>query len=223
MIAYPTSKNPRRGDPSSSSPANNGPARWLLPICAVISGCFVMSIMMTMGCGFQAQASGISDGGSSWWRKSDDPIPGIDNAAISVITLYSGPIEESLPFVVWSDMSSRRGAGGTDHQVLSNGKPTRGASYTGHHATKGKENMAFHAETTDGVTGTIQFGERTYDFANGRLFLISTQQESAEILQLPIDTANMSTDMEKLLEFAEANPAIEAFFQHRKPAREESP
>ena len=213
MNSYPPERKPRK--PVKSREVTGAP-KWVLIGVSVITGSIVMSGMMLIGCGHTAQVSGITDAGSSWTTKSDDPTPGIHNAAVSMITLFSGP-EEGVKFVVWSDMSGRRGGGGTNSGNPSNGNANRGASYVGRHTATDREAVEFKAETKDGVSGTIRFGETTYDFANGKLFLVSSQQQPAEILQLNIDTADIPNEMEPLMEFAKGNEPIQAFFQKNKP------
>ena len=213
MKTYPPKRKPRK---TVKSREVTGAPKWVLIGVSVITGSIVMSGMMFLGCGFQAQLSGITDGGSSWWTRSDDPTPGIHNAAVSMITLFSGP-EEGVKFVVWSDMANRGGDGGSNSGNMLNGNKNRGASHVGRHTAPGREPIGFTAETKDGVTGTIRFGETTYDFANGKLFLVSSQQQPAEILQLDVDTAKMPDEMEALMEFAKGNEAIQAFFEKNKP------
>ena len=216
MKSYPPNRNLRKPRKSSNSRKLTGAPKWMLIMFSLISGSMVMSTMMLMGCSFQAQVSGVTDAGSGWFTKSDDPTPGIHKAEVSMITLYSGP-EKGVKFVVWSDMSSRRGGGGSNSGNILNGNANRGASYVGRHMAPGREAVEFKAETKDGVSGTIQFGKTTYDFANGTLFLVSSQQQPAEILQLDIDTADIPNDMEPLMEFAKVNEPIEAFFKNHKP------
>ena len=220
MKSYPPNRNLRKPRKSSNSREVTGAPKWVLIGVSVITGSIVMSVMMFIGCGHTAQVSGVTDAGSGWFTKSDDPTPGIHKAQVSMITLFSGP-EEGVKFVVWSDMSGKTGAGGTNSGYASfnakRGNANRGASYVGRHTAPDREAVGFEAETKDGVTGTIQFGETTYDFANGKLFLVSSQQQPAEILQLNIDTADIPNEMEPLMEFAKVNEPIEAFFKNHKP------
>ena len=58
-----------------------------------------------------SQRYGISDGGASWTTMTSDPIPGIDAASVSEVTLYAGP-PEGVSFVVLSDLSNCRSGNG---------------------------------------------------------------------------------------------------------------
>lgn len=215
MANYPTDNNAGQNSASNDRKKPIRAKLWVLPLTAIILGTLFMSLVM-MGCGPHAQATGITGGGATWVTQHEDPTPGIHNAAVSIITLFNGP-DKGVKFVVWSDLLNRTDKEGTNSAAPSSTFAKRSLSYQGRHSISAGPTILFDANTPDGVSGTIKFDETIYDLANGKLFLVSSQQHPPEVLQLDIDTANMPNGMGKLLEFAKENEPIEAFFQKHKP------
>ena len=160
---------------------------------------------------------GIHERSGSFTHTTESPVPGLDHASISVIVLKAGP-PAGVPFVVWSDLPNGNGGSG--------GANARGASYDGNHRASDGRRIDFHAASTDGVTGTIVIDETTYDFAQGALFLISTQNGSTSVKQVEFDVTGFPIDREELMTIADANSAIRDFFRdaiETKPDDVESP
>src|SRR5436190_8279069 len=165
----------------------------LLLICALCDGC------KRTGGG----SSGVAANESSWSSSTPKPVPGIDAASASFITLIAGP-PQGVPFVVWSDLPN--GAGG--HGGTSAGGA--GAFYDGsQHASDGRR-IDFRATTTDGKSGHITIAGVEYDLAKGSLFLVSTQQNPPTVSQISFDTTGFSTEALK------SNPQLRDFFEKHK-------
>lgn len=172
-----------------------------------IVGYVALTIVCVCGCRQQRTEYGIADGGSSWTISTEDATPGIDAASVSVITLKAGP-PEGVPFVVWSDLPNGRfGSGG--------GK-VGGASYKGHHGATDGRRIEFEAQTADGKVGTITIAEIPYDFSKGSLFLISTQDDPPNVVQLPFDTTDFPKDKDQLFALANSTSAVRTFFEEHK-------
>ena len=155
---------------------------------------------------------GIRAAGSNWTSSVDDPVLGIDDAAVSVITLYAGPTE-GVQFVVWSDLPNSRGGSG-------GGQGTK-ASYKGRHRNSDGRQVDYFAESDDGKTGSITIDDVRYDFAKGAVFLISTQAGPTTIAQLSIDARSIPYKRSKLIELAKSNEEIREFFhRHKKKTNE---
>jgi len=165
-----------------------------------------MMLLYATGCG-QPATYGIADGGSSWTSSTDDAIPGIDEASVSIITLKAGS-PRGVPFVVWSDLPNGRSGSG--------GGRAGGASYSGSHRATDGRRIEFHAETTDGKTGTITIAGGRYNLTEGSLFLISTQRDLPDVAQVAVDTTDFPKDKARLIELAASTDAIRTFFERYK-------
>lgn len=165
----------------------------------------VLSLVILCGCAPPGTGSvhGIHQRSSSFSHHSEQPVPGIDEGQIVAITLQAGP-PSGVSFVVWSDMSGGSGGHG--------GADSSGASYEGEIHLDGRS-VAIHAETTDGISGTLTIDESTYDLNRGELFLISTQDGATTVKQIEFDVTDFPTDHEELDKVAEENPEIGDFFQ----------
>jgi hypothetical protein len=155
----------------------------------------------TKGCGSN-RVVGMSSGGNSWTTASEDPIPGIHDGTIAVITLKFGP-PAGVKVAVWTDVSGGTTSGATrDDDAF-----VEGTLYVpdGRH-------IGYRCETCDGTVATVTFEGTTYDSTNGSLFLISTQSESPQIRQLDADVSTLPTEATALRDYAIAHPDIAAFF-----------
>ncbi|MCA8987207.1 MAG: hypothetical protein KDA78_06180 [Planctomycetaceae bacterium] len=160
-----------------------------------------------------SQRYGISDGGASWTTMTSDPIPGIDAASVSEVTLYAGP-PEGVSFVVWSDLpNSRSGNGG--------GGARDGAAYKGYHRAKDGRRIDIKAESRDGKTATISIDGVSYDLAKGGLLLVSTQQQPAIVKQVNLDLKTVPNGQEALSRFASTTVDIRTFFQDQRPPHQQ--
>jgi hypothetical protein len=165
-----------------------------------------MAIICGSGCRGDSTSYGVTESASLWTIKINDPeaIPGIHAATVTSITLQAGP-PEGVSFVVWSDLPN----GGSG----SGGGQVGGASYKGHHRATDGRRVDFHAETTDGKTGTITIAEVSYDLAGGALFLVSTQKDQPTVAQIDMDASTLPKKRDQLIELAVSNDDIRAFFE----------
>ncbi len=168
----------------------------------------LVAILCVSGCQQQPRHYGITEGQFGWITKINDPnaTPGIDAASVTFITLKAGP-PEGVPFVVWSDLpNGRSGSGGK----------FGGASYKGHHRATDGRRIKFHAETTDGTTGTITIADTAYDLANGSLFLVSTQRDPPTVAQIDFDVSNFPKGRDQLIKLANSTDDIRTFFEKQQ-------
>lgn len=167
---------------------------------------FVCSVLL--GCDFrQAPSRGVKN--VSWSRSGQErpAVPGIDQAEVSLFTWNDG-----AAFVIWSDVAGRT-RGTMPRQP---GDPRGSARYFG---TVG--NQPFECLTLDGKTGTVTLGEQSYELADGRLILVSTQSDALVVKQLEPIKLNVKPDgsmpweqvtLEHLEKIAETDADIRAFF-----------
>ena len=148
-----------------------------------------------------AQSVGISQSNNSWDTKADDPIMGIDRASISRITLLTGHAGKDVPFVIWSDLSGTSGGGGGSIGKI---------GYDGAHQGN-RRNVRVLVKPTD-IPSEIEIDNRSFKFAKGKIFLISTQSTPARVKQLKLDPKKLPRDREKLTAFARSNNEIVGFF-----------
>jgi hypothetical protein len=164
-----------------------------------------VALATSMGCGSK-KVVGMSTGGTSWTTASDDPIPGIHEGTTSVISLKFGP-PAGVKVVVWTDVS---------------GVSTNGATTDNHAFVDGTlfvpdgRRISYRCETCDGAVATVTFEGTAYSSANGSLFLISTQSEMPQMIQLDADLSNFPTESTSLRDYATSRPDIAAFFTDAK-------
>lgn len=164
----------------------------------------ILILPILCGCapGGAGRVRGIESSSASFTRHNENPIPGLDEGSIAVITLLAGP-PEGVPFVIWSDVSGNGHGGGN----------STGAYYAWEGRTENGRAVTIAVETTDGVSGTITIDGRPYDFTQGALFLISTQNGGTTVRQVEFVVEGFPTDLEALQTIADANPAIGDFFR----------
>ncbi len=166
-----------------------------------------------MGCGFRASGGrGVKN--VSWSRSGQDhpPVAGIDQADISIYTW-----NDDAAFVIWTDGLPTT-SGTVPRQP---GDPRRSARY---HSSIG--NLSVDCLTPDGTTGTVKIGDRSYDLADGRLILLSTQTQSPRVKQCSLIKLNLKPEgtlsddqitLEQLQDLAKTDPDIRAFFTASGP------
>ena len=137
------------------------------------------------------QQFGVNVGGSNWTTNSNAPVPGIDAASVSKITLFAGP-PQGITFVVWSDLANQRsGSGG--------GGARDGAKFEGFHQANSGRKIEFTARSQDGLKATLSIGNKNYDLTKGSFFLVSTQRKQTVVKQLTIDPKALSTHQKEIL------------------------
>jgi hypothetical protein len=161
----------------------------------------LFALAATKGCG-PNRVVGISSGGTSWTTASDDPVPGIHDGTIAVITLKFGP-PAGVKVAVWTDVS-----GGTTNGATRDDE----AFVEGTLFVPDGRHIGYRCETRDGIVATVTFEGTSYDSTNGSLFLISTQSESPQIRQLDTDVSTLPTEATALRDYAIGHPDIAAFF-----------
>ena len=165
----------------------------------------VMAVLLS-GCTPTGAGSvhGIHQRSTTFTHHSENPVPGIDEGSIAVVTLQAGQ-PAGVPFVVWSDTSNSSSHGG--------GTPGGGASYEEEQQTTDGRVITIAAETIDGITGTLTIGATTYDLGDGSLFLVSTQHGATSVKQIEFDVTGFPTEYDPLRRIADENPEIGDFFR----------
>lgn len=169
----------------------------------------LLALIVFTGCGRANRSHGVASGSSSWTIASEDPLPGVDHGSINVTTLKCGS-PQGVTVVIWSDLPNggRQSANATSDLAWEEG----------HHVGAGGRRIGFRSETRDGLTASVAIDGSPFDTSNGRLFLVSTQGETPQVLQLKADVAEMPRDGEGLKEFAARHAEIEEFFTKAKAA-----
>ena len=80
--------------------------------------------------------------------------------------------------------------------------------------------MAIDAFTKDGRSGTLHIAGMPYDLADGRLFLISTQDATPRVLQVQCELTELKgirggpvqTRAQRIAKFAEQNETVRKFW-----------
>lgn len=151
---------------------------------------------------------GIGTGGANWTDAVENPVPGIDAASVSRITLYSGP-PTGVTFVVWSDLPNQRsGSGG--------GGVRDGASYEGYHRSSDGRQIDFRATSTTETPPTVTIEDVVYDLRKGSLFLVSAGPKKMVVKQVNFDITTLPKRPQQLRKFAKSNGPIKDFFQSRQ-------
>jgi hypothetical protein len=141
-------------------------------------GTALLALICIAGCEHKPAEQGVVQGGASWQSSATNPVPGIDEASVTFITLKAGP-PQGVPFVVWSDLPNGTSGSG--------GGSAGGASYEGHHSATNGRRVEFRAKTTDGKSGSITIAGVDYDLAKGSLFLVSTRNDPPKVAQITFD------------------------------------
>jgi hypothetical protein len=166
----------------------------------------VLAVICIAGCGRQPAEYGVAKSEISWTISTTNPVPGLDEASVTMVTLKAGP-PGGLPFVVWSDLPNETSGQGEGS--------VHGAFYDGHHRAIDGRRVDFRAKSTDGKVGSITIAGVDYDFANGQLFLVSGHQDPVEVAQIRFDL-NGFPKGDALKDLAKSNPQIRGFFEKHK-------
>lgn len=162
------------------------------------------------GCWKAPSSYGIHERTASF-NHADGNLPGIDSASITQVTLKAGP-PQGVTFVVWSDLANGGGGrGGADP----GGRGQKSASYDGYQQGAGGRRVEIHAETTDGVNGTISIDGGAFQFRlnDGPLLLVSTLRDEIRVRQYPFDPSTLpKRGAEATRQFARGNDTILQFF-----------
>lgn len=164
--------------------------RYLIVLCCVIAtGCH----RDEMEPNTLPDAGGES--GTIVWKFTADPQPGIERASV---------FHMGKRFVLWSDLS-RGGGGGTTTNV-------HGLSCNGR--LRGDEGVSvpFECKSPDGKTGTAVIDGRTFDLADGGLFLVAAEDGTPRIKQLKRDLESVPFSINGLQKFAREDKEIAGFF-----------
>jgi hypothetical protein len=163
-------------------------------------------VALLAGCDHKPVEQGVAESHTYWQSSSANPIPGIDEAFVTFVTLKAGPAE-GVPFAVWSDLLNGASGGG--------GGSGGGASYEGNHSATDGRRVEFRAKTTDGKSGSITIAGVDYDLAKGSLFLVSTSGGPPKVAQVTVDLSGFSKS-EAIKELAKSNLQIRGFFEKQK-------
>lgn len=169
----------------------------------------LLALICLAGCGDKRTAYGVSESNASWMTSTTNPVAGVDEAFVTLVTLQAGP-PDGLQFVVWSDLRDAVFSGRGEGSV-------RGAFYEGHHRAKDGRHVDFLAKTTDGKSGIITIAGVDYDFSKGSLFLISTHQDPPTVAQIRLDLSGVSKP-DEVKELGKSNPQVRGFFEKHKKA-----
>ena len=165
------------------------------------------ALICIAGCGQRKPTEyGVARSEIGWTTSGTNPVPGIDEASVTFITLKAGP-PEGVPFVVWSDLPNGSSGSGDGS--------ARGASYEGRHSATDGRRVEFRAKTTDGKSGSITIAGVDYDLAMGSLFLVSTSDDPPKVAQISFDLSGFPKG-DALKELAKSNPQIRGFFEKHK-------
>ena len=177
-----------------------------ITIREMLVGSAVLAIICFVGCGRQRAEYGVAESEISWTTRATNPVPGLDEALVTLVTLKAGP-PGGLPFAVWSDLPNETSGQGEGS--------VHGAFYDGHHRAMDGRRVDFRAKTADGKVGSITIAGVDYDFAKGQLFLVSARQEPVQVTQISFDL-NGFTNADALKGLAKSNPQIRGFFENSK-------
>jgi hypothetical protein len=150
--------------------------------------------------GPQGYASGIAN--PVWAAdRREAAIPGIDHASVTCGLWSDG----RTVVTVWTDVSS--GSSSLAPRVATRAE---GFVFEGHHRGPGGRYVDCRCSTPDGRTGTVTINDKTFDLADGALFLVSTQRGQTEVCQLKRDTLKLGP--EGLKDLARNDQEILDFF-----------
>ncbi|HBI43585.1 MAG TPA: hypothetical protein DDY78_12150 [Planctomycetales bacterium] len=149
----------------------------------------------------RGRASGI--GNPSWteWTPGNDQIPGIDQASITCGLWSDG----RMAFVVWTDVS-----GGSSAMLPPVTTKGEGFVFEGRHQGSDGRHIDCRCATKDGRAGTVTINDKTFDLAQGALFLVSTISGQTQVRQLERNTLKLKG--EDLKELAKNDQEIRDFF-----------
>jgi hypothetical protein len=169
-------------------------------LCSALA-CSCLSVGLA-GCSQESELpAGVATLVWSENQPGKNPVPGIDQASIDC-GLWSGG---GMAVVVWTDLSN----GGMEFLPPVTTKK-EGFVFVGHHEGPNGRHNDCRCETRDGITGAVTINEKTFDLAQGALFLVSTASGQTHVRQLKRDTHKLKT--EDLKELAKNNPEIRGFF-----------
>ncbi|QDU27580.1 hypothetical protein ETAA8_26680 [Anatilimnocola aggregata] len=170
---------------------------------------FLLLLITLTGC-LKTSANGVSTGAVTWVTTTADPVPGIHEGTVNVVTLKHGP-PQGVKLVFWGDRSSGKSHG--------SGSAT-GASAEGELLEAGQPLAKFRCETKNGTDATITIEGQTFDSKDGSLFLISTQDDKPQVKQLKIDVNKFPTQTQQIQQYPEDHPEVKEFFTaaHRQAA-----
>jgi hypothetical protein len=170
-------------------------------------GFVALTLLGSAGC-YQSRHMGVGMASHNWSNSAQDPIPGIDEGSIEMVTLKHGPAQ-GVKLVLWCDTASARSSGsGSMH----------GATAKGMFQLAGVPVAEFHCASKDGATATVEIAGQTLHSRNGQLILISTQHGKLQVKQLSIDVAGLKAPGLDPGKFADQHPEVRDFFTAARPA-----
>lgn len=128
------------------------------------------------------------------------PVAGLDHATISCGLLSNG----QTVVVFWSDLSGASAV--TD---------AGGSVWKANYRTPDGRALECRCESADGIAGHVAIDDKSFDLAQGHLFLISTSGPKSRIQQLRVDPVKLNVDTVKSL--AASNAEIQKFFKTPAP------
>ena len=145
-------------------------------------------------------------------------IPAREGAITTIGNMEVGNLKElqpeagidavSIGFHVWSDPAGWQGLALV---VVSDAVGSGGAGGNGgHHASPDGRRVEWKFQTRDGKTGSATINDKTYDLAQGSLFLVSTTGADIRVLQLDRDL--LKVKKEDIQSLVLGDKDIPAFF-----------
>lgn len=160
----------------------------------------LLCVSLAAGCGLSS-GGGSSMMGRSWSAGSTDPVPGVTQGEVEVVTLYGFDQTEQTA-VFWADntdvLSESTSSSGIDGNLFEvNVKTATGII---------KARMVLSEDDP----GSVTIGDQTYPLTAGCVFLLKASGDQLEVAQVDVDV-----DWETIADYqslATSTPAIADFF-----------
>ena len=133
-----------------------------------------------------------------------------DMAAVGETWVQYGTLDNSLVFVIWSDISledaSLSGTGG-------GGPAPRGvkANYHGQRFAKDGRKVEWEAATSDGKTGTVTINGAEYRLQDGPVFLVTTRGDGQRAQQVIADLSALKPTAESWERLAKERAEVKEY------------
>lgn len=173
--------------------------------CAVACG---LVLAGTIGCSPKSERpSGVANPVWSSDQLGKDKIPGIDQASITCGLWGS----RGMAVVVWTDLP-----GGSSEFLPPVTTKTEGFVFVGHHRSSDGRQVECRIATRDGSTGPVTINGKSFNLAQGALFLVSTTGAQTQVRQLKRDFVKLEPG--DLMHLAKNDQEIRTFFTnvHKK-------
>ncbi|TWT40172.1 hypothetical protein KOR42_49540 [Thalassoglobus neptunius] len=162
----------------------------------------VAGISLLHSCRPSHGETGVRSSSATWSMAAENPIPGIDVAAVEAVTIHLDS-PDGLKVVFWS-------AGSSGSSMRSSSGP-QSAVCEGSFAHPGGR-IPILCETKDGRDAAVVIDSQKFQTDQGTLFLIARRDSKVDVLQLDVDVMSLPTSIEKLRSYARSNDRIIKFF-----------